>query len=284
MTDPDERLRCLRAWLRAPDELGTCELTGASGDASFRRYFRARVDDKSFIVMDAPPDKEDCRPFIKVAALLRDAGLHAPRILAQDLEQGFLLLTDLGMQTYLDVLTPETADALFTDAIAALIRWQLASQIGVLPTYDERLLARELNLFTQWYLSKHLGVVLDAVSLFKDAFISWPEERVDQWSRQYWERGRAAGLPVHASFADFRRAFDWMGLQRHLKVLGIFARLTHRDSKPGYTRDTPRFVHYVMTIAARYGELAPLTHLFEQHVVPRVFLCCLLYTSPSPRD
>jgi len=330
MTDPDERLRCLRAWLRTPDELGTCELTAASGDASFRRYFRARVDDKSFIVMDAPPDKEDCRPFIKVAALLRDAGLHAPRILAQDLEQGFLLLTDLGMQTYLDVLTPETADALFTDAIAALIRWQLASQIGVLPTYDERLLARELNLFTQWYLSKHLGVVLDAesqarweavralliesalaqpcvyvhrdymprnlmvsdpnpgvldfqdavfgpvtydaVCLFKDAFISWPEERVDQWSRQYWERGRAAGLPVHASFADFRRAFDWMGLQRHLKVLGIFARLTHRDSKPGYTRDTPRFVHYVMTIAARYGELAPLTHLFEQHVVPRVSL------------
>nr|MBA2492935.1 phosphotransferase [Gammaproteobacteria bacterium] len=191
-------------------------------------------------------------------------------------------------------------------------------------------LARELNLFTQWYLPKHLGVALgaesqagwedvrvlliesalaqacvyvhrdymprnlmvsdpnpgvldfqdavfgpvtyDAVCLFKDAFVSWPEARVDQWSRQYWERARAAGLPVHDSFADFQRAFDWMGLQRHLKVLGIFARLTHRDGKSGYARDTPRFVRYVMTIVARYGELAPLARLFEHHVVPRVSL------------
>ncbi|MBA2410279.1 MAG: phosphotransferase [Gammaproteobacteria bacterium] len=330
MTDPDERLLCLRAWLRTHDEVAACELTAASGDASFRRYYRARVGDKSFIVMDAPPDKEDCRPFIKVAALLRVAGLHAPRILAQDLEKGFLLLTDLGMQTYLDVLTPDNADGLFQDAIAALIRWQVASKIGVLPAYDHTLLARELNLFTQWYLPKHLGVVLnaesqflweqvcalliesalsqacvyvhrdymprnlmvsdpnpgvldfqdavfgpvtyDAVCLFKDAFISWPEARVDQWSRQYWERARAAVLPVHDSFADFRRAFDWMGLQRHLKVLGIFSRLTHRDGKPGYARDTPRFVRYVTTIAARYDELAPLARLFEQHVLPRVSL------------
>ncbi|MGH8501544.1 MAG: aminoglycoside phosphotransferase family protein [Gammaproteobacteria bacterium] len=321
-------MRLLRAWLKEQAGLAACELTPASGDASFRRYFRAVAGGQSFIVMDAPPDKEDCRPFIKVAALLWHAGLHAPEILAQDLRQGFLLLTDLGAKTYLDVLTPDNADELFGDAIDTLIRWQLASRPDVLPPYDQALLARELNLFTEWYLPKHLRVALDAesqaqweavctlliesalaqpcvyvhrdymprnlmlsnpnpgvldfqdavfgpitydaVCLYRDAFVSWPEERVDQWSRRYWERARAAGLPAPATFVEFRRAFDWMGLQRHLKVLGIFARLTHRDGKPAYVKDTPRFVRYVTTIAPRYTELAPLARLFERHVLPNL--------------
>jgi aminoglycoside/choline kinase family phosphotransferase len=349
-----ERLERLHTWTAQQAGLVECRLELASGDASFRHYFRVIAGNKRFIVMDAPPDKEDCRPFIKVARLLRAAGLHAPEVFAQDLKQGFLLLTDLGTDTYLDVLTrervagndlerPQTApggareefsashaDALFGDAIDALIRWQLASQPDVLPPYDEALLRRELNLFIQWYLPKHLGLNLnhasqrlweetcahlvksalaqpqvyvhrdymprnlmvsqpnpgvldfqdavygpltyDVISLFKDAFISWPEERVEGWSRRYWEAARAAALPVQQTFVDFKRAFDWMGLQRHLKVLGIFARLTYCDGKPNYVADTPRFVRYIMTIAPRYPELAPLTHLFEQHVLPRVVL------------
>jgi aminoglycoside/choline kinase family phosphotransferase len=325
-----DRAHVLRTWVARQAGLADCSVTLASGDASFRRYFRATTGDKSFIIMDAPPDKEDCRPFIYVAALLREAQLHAPEILAQDLSQGFLLLTDLGTKTYLDVLTSDNADALYIDAIYALIRWQLASQPYVLPPYDEALLNRELNLFTEWYLPRHLGMTLDnksqalweaactrlvacalaqprlyvhrdymprnlmisepnpgvldfqdavygpitydVVSLFKDAFLSWPEERVDGWSRRYWEEARAAGLPVHEEFAEFKRAFDWMGVQRHLKVLGIFARLTHRDGKETYLADTPRFVRYIMAVAPRYSPLAPLTRLFERYVLPKVSL------------
>jgi aminoglycoside/choline kinase family phosphotransferase len=326
--DHSERLGLLLAWLTQQKDLADCSVVLASGDASFRRYFRAASGGKSFIVMDAPPDQEDCRPFIHVATLLREAGLHAPEVLAQDLVQGFLLLTDLGTKTYLDVLTPDNADALFQDAIDALIRWQLASTPSVLPPYDEPLLRRELNLFVDWYLPRHLGVTLDsdsrahwetacvrlvesalaqprvyvhrdymprnlmlsepnpgvldfqdavfgpisydAVSLFKDAFLSWSEDRVEDWSRRYWKQARAVSLPVPGEFGDFKRAFDWMGLQRHLKVLGIFARLTHRDGKAPYLADTPRFVRYVMAVAPRYPELAPLTCLFEQYVLPKV--------------
>jgi aminoglycoside/choline kinase family phosphotransferase len=325
-----ERLELLRAWLRQQPGLADSHLEPASGDASFRRYFRAYAHGRSFIVMDAPPDKEDCRPFIHVAALLRAAQLHAPEVLAQDLQQGFLLLTDLGNKTYLDVLKPDNADTLFLDATNALIRWQLASRPGVLPPYDEALLRRELNLFADWYLPKHLGVRLDdesqalwalscsrliesaleqprvyvhrdymprnlmmsepnpgvldfqdavhgpitydVVSLFKDAFLSWPEEQVAAWARRYWNSARAAGLTVHECYDAFKRAFDWMGLQRHLKVLGIFARLTHRDGKAGYLADTPRFVRYVMAVAPRYDELTPLVALFERHVLPKVAL------------
>ncbi len=325
-----DRLDLLRVWLTQQPGLADCEVALASGDASFRRYFRATAGGKSYIVMDAPPEKEDCRPFIHVAKLLREAGLHAPEVLAQDLEQGFLLLTDLGKKTYLDVLTSDRADALLRDAIDALIRWQLASRPGVLPPYDKALLTRELNLFTEWYLPRHLGIGLgdgswalwettcarlitsamaqphvyvhrdymprnlmysepnpgvldfqdavygpityDVVSLLKDAFLSWPAQQVEGWSRLYWEQARAVSLPVQQEFADFQRAFDWIGLQRHLKVLGIFARLAHRDGKASYLADTPRFVRYVMAVAPRYPELAPLTHLFERHVLPNVAL------------
>jgi len=284
-------------------------------------------------VMDAPPEREDCRPFLAVARLLRRWGLHAPEILGEDLARGFLLLSDLGPQTYLQALTPANADALFADAVDALVHLQVRAQadaaaMGFLPAYDATLLWREVRLFADWYLPRHLGVTLggeeageleramgllvksalaqprtfvhrdymprnlmvsapnpgvidfqdavigpisyDAVCLFKDAFLSWPAERVDGWLRGYWDKARAAQLAVPATFAEFGRQAEWMGLQRHLKVLGIFARLTYRDGKAHYAADTPRFVRYVMDVAPRYPELAPLTSMFRRHVLPRV--------------
>ena len=298
------------------------EITPASEDASFRRYFRISAAFGTRIVMDAPPPREDCRPFVKVAAMLRQTGLNAPEVLAQDLERGFLLLTDLGNQTYLQALDQDNANELFSDAIDALIRWQLASRPGTLPPYDESLLGRELNLFPDWYVAHHLkrelnsgqratlneqfrrimaanlaqpcvyvhrdymprnlmvstpnpGILdfqdavygpisYDLVSLFKDAFISWEEERVLDWTIRYWERARKAGLPVADDFGEFYRSFEWMGLQRHLKVLGIFARINYRDGKPGYLQDTPRFVNYVRKVCERYAELTPLLRLFDE--------------------
>lgn len=294
----------------------------ASADASFRRYFRLSAGERSWVVMDAPPEREDCAPFIHIAGLFAQAGLHAPQVLAQDLDGGYLLLSDLGRQTYLHVIDADNADALFAPAIDALVRWQLASQAGVLPPYDEALLRRELALFPDWYVARHRQaaftpaqaalwrevedrlvaaalaqgrvyvhrdymprnlmvstpnpgildfqdavygpVSYDVVSLFKDAFLSWPAARVAGWARQYWEQARTAGLPVPAAYADFERDFDWMGLQRHLKVLGIFARIHYRDGKPHYLADTPRFVRYVRDTAARYPELAGLIALFDQ--------------------
>jgi len=323
----DERLRFLDRWLAAQcaGEPGEAfRLAPASADASFRRYFRAtwETDGRTRIVMDAPPEKEDCRPFVKVAGLLRDAGLNAPQVLAADLEQGFLLLTDLGDKTYLDALNPANATALFADATDALVRWQLASRPGVLAPYDETVLRREMALFPEWYIGRHLGIDLspaqrealagvfsllvraclaqpcvyvhrdfmprnlmvcepnpgildfqdalhgpityDVASLFRDAFLSWKEEQVLDWTIRYWEKARKARLPVRADFAEFWRELEWMGLQRHLKVLGIFARLTHRDGKPKYVADTPRFIHYARAVATRYVALAPLARLLDE--------------------
>ncbi len=292
----------------------------ASADASFRRYFRLTHGTQSWVVMDAPPAQEDCRPFIHIAGLVREAGLNGPAVLAQDLAQGFLLLGDLGRQTVLQVINADNADALFSDAIAALVRWQLASREGVLPPYDAALLARELALFPDWYVARHLGqtftaeqqgwwdaacallieralaqprvfvhrdymprnlmisnpspgildfqdavygpISYDVVSLFKDAFLSWPAERVALWRQQYWQAARAAGLPV-ADEPHFNRDFDLMGLQRHLKVLGIFARINYRDGKPAYLADTPRFIGYVRAVVDGDAELAPLARLFD---------------------
>jgi len=320
-----ERTLALQAWLGGLFPAEKWQLEPASADASFRRYFRIRLADRgeSRIVMDAPPRQEDCRPFIQVAALLRQAGLNAPAVLAQDLEQGFLLLTDLGATTYLAALERDdaSADTLFRDATDALIAWQLASRPGVLPPYDAALLRRELDLFPDWYLARHLGLALspaqrqvlermfalimasnlaepavyvhrdymprnlmlsepnpgildfqdavygpisyDVASLVRDAFISWEEERALDWVVRYWDRARRAGLPVGADFGDFYRDLEWMGLQRHLKVLGIFARIHYRDGKPGYVEDTPRFVRYARAVAGRYNALAPLAQLFD---------------------
>jgi hypothetical protein len=323
----DARLQELTRWLHAlPPSLGLdpTSLRPASADASFRRYFRldaAGAAGGTLIAMDAPPEKEDSRPFVHVAALLAGAGLHAPAIVAQDLARGLLLLTDLGTTTYLSALTPANADALFADATAALVRWQLASRPDELPPYDEALLRREVQLFPDWYVGRHLGhtltateratlagmtdqivaaclaqprvyvhrdymprnlmvatpnpgildfqdavygpITYDIVSLLRDAFVSWEEPRVLDWTVRYWQAARAAGLPVDPDFGAFYRAFEWMGLQRHLKVLGIFARINYRDGKPHYLGDTPRFVRYVRAVVQRYAALTPLARLFD---------------------
>lgn len=323
MIHVDNRRDALEHWLSAQLGGAHLALTPASEDASFRRYFRATLEDgRSFVAMDAPPDKEDCRPFVHVAGLLHAAGVHAPQVHAQDLDQGFLLLTDLGNRTYLQALNEANATAMFADAVEALVRWQLATRAGELPPYDEALLRREMQLFPDWYVVRHLGIELsesqkqsldsifrllidsalaqarvyvhrdymprnlmvsnpnpgvldfqdavhgpiayDVVSLMRDAFLSWEEERVLDWTVRYWQKAKDAGLPVDADFGEFWRAFEWMGLQRHLKVLGIFARINYRDGKPKYLADTPRFIGYARGVAQRYAALAPLARLFDQ--------------------
>jgi len=317
----DVRLEELRTWL-STQVAGAFTLKAASADASFRRYFRVAAEGGTWIAMDAPPDREDCRPFVRVAGLLRAAGVNAPRVESQDLDRGFLLLTDFGDTTYLAALDADNAGRLFADATTALIQWQLASRPGELPPYDEALLRRECGLFPDWYVGRHLGAKLtdaqqqalagtidllvacalsqpavyvhrdymprnlmvtdpnpgvidfqdavhgpityDMVSLMRDAFVSWEEERVLDWTVRYWEQAKRAGLPVNADFGAFYRDFEWMGLQRHLKVLGIFARIRYRDGKPGYLDDAPRFVRYARAVAQRYTTLAPLARLFDQ--------------------
>jgi N-acetylmuramate 1-kinase len=322
------RMQALTAWLQpllAGEGVTEYQLAPASEDASFRRYFRITTPRGTRIVMDAPTAHEDCRPFIKVAGLMNDAGVHAPKILAQDLAQGFLLLTDLGTKTYLDVVNDDNFDALFRPANDALVKWQLASTPGVLPMYDAALLQRELSLFPDWYIAKHLQVELsgaqretlhqifalivnanlaqekvyvhcdymprnlmvadgepgnnpgvidfqdavfgpisyDIASLYRDAFISWDEQQILDGTIRYWEKAKKAGLPVPAAFDDFYRDVEWMGLQRHLRILGIFARINYRDCKPKYLADTPRFVHYVRKTCERYQELWPLVRLLN---------------------
>jgi len=302
-------------------------LEPASADASFRRYFRVTLPDRSTrIVMDAPPELEDCGPFLKVAAVFRVAGVHVPEVFDTDLAQGFLLLSDLGNTTYLSVLNAETAPKLYRDANAALVDIQLASRPDVLPEYDRALLTRELNLFPDWYVARHLGIVLDEtqdatlravfekilannlaqpkvfvhrdyhsrnlmvldgdyprnpgvidfqdavygaitydlVSLYRDAYITWDEKDELDFVIRYWEMARKAGLPVHADFHDFYRDYEWMGVQRQIKVLGIFARLCYRDGKDAYLNDMPRVMAYLRRTCERYLELKPLVRLLDQ--------------------
>ncbi len=296
-------------------------LERASEDASFRRYFRVTAKAHTWIVMDAPPQREDCAPFVNVARLMRAAGVHVPEVIAQDLGRGFLLLSDLGVTTYLRALDERNADALFGDAIRALIKWQVASEPYGLPPYDAALFQRELDLFPVWYMERHLGaapdaeqqtvlretsrrlidaalaqprvyvhrdymprnlmlsepnpgvldfqdavygpITYDVVSLFRDAYLSWPEARVLDWTAKYWEAAKRAGLPVNRDFGLFYRDFEWMGLQRHLKVLGIFARIHYRDGKPDYLGDAPRFLQYVRSVAGRYAEFSGLLTLLD---------------------
>ena len=324
----DSRLNTLRNWLKALQaswQLDLDSLAPASADASFRRYFRIESKNPNFdtlIVMDAPPQHEPLDAFIKVDLLLSDAGLNVPKILEQNIAEGFLLLNDLGTKTYLAELNHETADHLYQDATHALVQMQLASKPDVLPNYDQALLQRELDLFPEWYLNKHLNVQLgvlqqtqlkqcfqliiennlaqakvyvhrdyhsrnlmvtelnnpgvidfqdavygpityDASSLWRDAYIAWPEERVIDWVIKFWEAGRKVGLPMPDDFGQFYRDFEWMGLQRHLKVLGIFARLFHRDGKDGYLKDIPLVLEYAIATANRYIELKPLARILE---------------------
>ena len=324
-----ERFRLLENWIRTqfPDKPFT--LAPASADASFRRYFRVTFSDGTLIAMDAPPPQEDCTPFVHVAGLFAASGAHVPEILAQDLAQGFLLLSDLGSTTYLQALDGDAgnADRLYRDAVAALVKIQLVSQANVLPDYDETLLLRELNLFPDWYLDRHLHVVpgatqkaelerifqrivqnnlaqprvfvhrdyhsrnlmvttpnpgiidfqdavygpitYDLVSLFKDAYISWDEERILDWLIRYWEQARKLGLPVGGDFADFYRDFEWMGVQRHIKVLGIFSRLHYRDGKSDYLAHLPLVEEYLRKACERYRELHPLLTLLDEWTVTK---------------
>jgi len=357
--DDPQRQAAFHRWLDgiAPaHRLRPGSLRPASADASFRRYLRIQVAPTlgtdvsslppegavspwggpaakrapdSFIIMDAPPEKEDCSPFVKVAGLMAQAGLNVPRVLEWDEALGFMLLDDLGTHTMIEVLDPDHASfnqGLYLRAVDALIAWQSASQPGVLPAYDEALLARELALFPDWYLERHRGVkvegrlreTLDSVfkliiernlaspsvyvhrdfmprnlmmagdaaeqrlgvldfqdavygpitydiaSLMRDAFLSWDEEFVLDITVRYWQKALKAGLPVDPDFGEFYRGVEWMGLQRHLKVAGIFARLTLRDGKPKYLADTPRFIAYIRATAGRYRELAPLLRLLDE--------------------
>lgn len=327
---PDARLGLLRSWLKAlPADLGlqTQTLASASDDASFRRYFRVQTDagsTGSLIVMDAPPPQEDCRPFVHAAQVMREAGLSVPRVLASDLQRGFLLLEDFGSLTYLQALQENTAPVLYAEASHALIRLQLASRSGTFADYDRALLMRELELYPQWYVARHRGLSLDQqeqgilasafalltdsalaqpqvhvhrdyhsrnlmvlpgkanpgildfqdavhgaytydlVSLLRDAYIEWTEEQVLDWVIRHWERSRKAGLPVPTEFGEFYRQFEWMGMQRHLKVLGIFARLSHRDGKDRYLADMPLVWRYLHKAASRYRVFDPLVRLLER--------------------
>ncbi|WP_460089087.1 aminoglycoside phosphotransferase family protein [Pseudomonas sp. S2_E02] len=330
MPDQDVRLQHLKVWLDeqlailfADQGWGTvppATLTAASSDASFRRYFRWEGEGRSFVVMDAPPPQENCKPFVDIAFLLAKSGINVPKIYAEDLERGFLLLNDLGNQTYLDVIDGENADALFADALQALLAFQQLPMVAPLPSYDVALLRRELELFPEWYVTRELGVEFDSTQqqqwqqvsdllidsalaqpkvlvhrdymprnlmlsepnpgvldfqdavygpvtydvtcLFKDAFLSWPEERVRGWLENYWQQASALNIPVQPDFEDFLRASDLMGVQRHLKVIGIFARICHRDGKPRYLADVPRFFSYIEAVIARRPELAELQALF----------------------
>ncbi len=330
-TDPEStRMAAIHAWINTISATGTpgldlTSLRAASADASFRRYFRIDgMDGQTYIVMDAPQPAEDVRPFIEIAHLFGQINLTVPQVLAQDVEQGFLLLTDLGTSTYFDVLNaqPERAHDLYMDAIASLVQLQSHSQTDVLPEYDRAFLLRELMIFPEWFVSRHLGATLsaeqsaslnqvfdallanivaqpqvyvhrdyhsrnlmlldqgnpgildfqgalygpltyDLVSLLRDAYLVWNEDKVLDWAIRYWEQARRAGLPISPEFDHFYRDFEFMGLQRHLKILGIFARLAHRDGKENYLKDIPLVMAYVRKTAQRYNILIPLLRLLD---------------------
>ncbi|MCP1513157.1 MULTISPECIES: aminoglycoside phosphotransferase family protein [Pseudomonas] len=329
MPEQDLRLQQLKVWLdeqlpilfNAQDwgVVPPATLTAASSDASFRRYFRWEGGGRTFVVMDAPPPQENCKPFVDIAHLLATSGINVPKIYAQDLPRGFLLLNDLGTKTYLDVIDEHNADQLFADAIDALLAFQQLPMDAPLPSYDVALLRRELELFPEWYVRRHLGIDMDTqqqalwqrvsdrlidsalaqpkvlvhrdymprnlmisepnpgvldfqdavygpvtydiTCLFKDAFLSWPQARVRAWQRVYWERAVQLGIPVQTDFNEFLRASDLMGVQRHLKVIGIFARICHRDGKPRYLADVPRFFAFIEAVLAERSELSELSEL-----------------------
>ncbi len=331
ISNADSRLSALHAWLATlSPELGIAPhtLRPASSDASFRRYFRLDVRDGTAIIMDAPPQHEDCRPFVHIAERLQQAGLRVPRILAQDLDQGFLLLSDLGTHTYFQALqeglNAQATHALYRPALHALVRMQQAPYEG-LPVYDATRLLEELGVFQEWYVQKHCGSTLsasegdalnvlfaqlvadnasqpnvlvhrdfhspnlmlpeteggepgiidfqdavagpityDIASLVTDARYTWEEPEQLDWAIRYWEAARAAGLPVGDDFAEFHRAYEWMSLQRNLRILGVFARLSLRDSKHHYIDHLPRVHEYIRQVASRYGALRPLLRVIDR--------------------
>lgn len=321
MASSDPRQSLLVEWLGTRLHGRSFEIAPASSDASFRRYFRVAYDGGTAIAMDAPPPQEDCRPFVAIARLLRGAGVNAPEVIAEDLERGFLLLSDLGSTTYLAALDRNAAPSLYADANRALVRMQAGVDARTVPPYDRALLTRELELFPDWYAARHRGrplsptlreawrlgcetllannlaqpvvfvhrdyhsrnlmvcadnpgvldfqdgvrgpITYDLVSLYKDAYIAWDEAFILDQVARYWSGAKAAGLPVDTDFAAFHRDFEWMGVQRQLKVLGIFARLWHRDGKAAYLDDMPRVRQGLVAALARYRELAPLARVVD---------------------
>lgn len=324
-----ERLQALNAWLAGPVGLKDFEVTPASGDASFRRYFRVRYDGKSYIAMDAPPDKEDCHPFVDIAHKLMAQGVNVPQIHAEDLSQGFLLLDDFGASHYLDVLDKNNVELLYGDAIASLCRIQHQPLWEGLPPYDRVLLLQEMELFREWLCKRQLGLALtdsdqqmldetfgqladnaqqqphvcvhrdyhsrnlmvtgdnnpgvldfqdavfgpvtyDLVSLLRDCYVRWPMERVVAWMWDYFEQALAQDILGEEHRTSFPRWFDLMGVQRHLKAAGIFARLNRRDGKPGYLKDIPRTLGYILDVAPAYPVLEGLASLVRERVLPEI--------------
>ena len=322
-----DRINDLKRWLETELEFHDYTLNPASSDASFRRYFRVVHDGETFIVMDAPPQREDSRPFLTVSRLLFDAGLNVPEVIDVDLAQGFLLLSDLGSESYLDALGTDTCDRLYGDALAALAMIQTCSTVD-LPLYDHALLVNEMQLFREWLLGRHLDVAVtfthhqmldevfellaenaltqprvcvhrdyhsrnlmvtpqnnpgildfqdavlgpvtyDLVSLLRDCYISWSREQVEQWALGYQQLALQTGIlrEQDEDPEQFMRWFDLMGVQRHLKAAGIFARLNHRDGKPGYLGDIPRTLGYVVEVCSRYERLNGLGELVEERVL-----------------
>ena len=317
----DPRFEQLQTWLRTEAGITDYEIAPASEDASFRRYFRVRYDATTRIVMDAPPSHEDCKPYIRISALMAGIGLHVPEVLRQDLQQGFLLLTDLGERMYLSELNAENVEPLYADAMQALLCLQLHG-LADLPHYDLKLLMTEMELFRHWYLERHLAMQLsksdnaiidaafayladtalqqprvivhrdyhsrnlmistpnpgildfqdavigpvtyDLVSLLRDCYISWPRQQVETWVTRYYHQARQQGMLSDVSESMFTSWFDLMGIQRHLKASGIFARLNYRDAKPGYLKDIPRTLGYVIDVGKDYPVLEPFINLVEQ--------------------
>jgi aminoglycoside/choline kinase family phosphotransferase len=326
---PDERLAQLTAWLSTLGLVQTESRRPASADASFRRYFRldvvpalrAKLGD-TLIAMDAPPERENVPAFIHVQGLLLEAGVTVPAIVAQDVPNGFLLLSDLGSTTYLQRLTVDNAPFMYSEAVDALIKFQLHSEPGKLPEYDRAFIERELNLFPEWFIGKHLGITMtdaqkaqldgvfeaiistvlaqqqvfmhrdfhsrnlmfleqhnpgvldfqdavfgpvtyDLASLLRDAYVQWDEEIVLDWVVRYWQRAKQVGLPVNPDIDSFYRDFEFMALQRHLKILGIFCRLNYRDGKANYLGDLPTVSDYVRKTCNRYTVLKPLVRLLD---------------------
>ena len=316
------RSRALSTWLKETLKTNLISLNPASSDASFRRYFRLEHAGHTLIVMDAPPDKEDCVPFIEVSKLLLEAGLNVPKVLAYDPEQGFVLLTDLGVRCYLQVLNETNVETLYKDAMGALFTMQTRASTVALPPYDESLLRAELSLFTEWFLSTHLGIRLsstqhntveqtfsqlchsaqeqpqvfvhrdfhsrnlmydrrhnpgildfqdavkgpvtyDLVSLLRDVYICWSTEQVERWVSRYYVGLTERGIVRDEGREQFLRWFDLMGAQRHLKIAGIFARLYHRDGKPGYLTDIPLTLNYVVDVCSLYPELESFSEMLE---------------------
>ena len=326
----DKRFEVLKEWTGRVLGAGAFDIRTASADASFRRYFRVTQGQRRLIVMDAPPDQGGMHSYVSIARHFHALGLNVPEVLEQDHERGFLLITDLGEQLYLGSLNEQTVERLYGDALGALIVLQAGTSATAdkfLPDYDEALLLREMEIFREWYLGRHLGlrlsagqkrvldevfaqlarsalaqprvwvhrdyhsrnlmvtrlnnpgildfqdavlgpVTYDLVSLLRDCYIAWPRERVEDWVKGYHELALQSGIPAGEDDAGFLRWFDLMGVQRHLKASGIFARLNHRDGKPGYLADIPRTLGYVHEVSARYPELQPLQALLRELKLP----------------